>query len=311
MKQYVYGVDVGGTNIKLGLFDVDGMSMIDQQEILTPNKDHDTTIFQAIYTVISNMNTQNHLSFDDIKGVGLAVPCPVKNGFVKKCPNLKWSNFDIAGKMKTYLPKHIKVVVSNDATVAAFGENMSLEKPYMNAVFYTLGTGVGGGIIIDGKILEGGTGLGGEIGHMHVYDEEEETCGCGSQGCLEQICGTSGILNATKKLAKTNSTNIDLNHLTVKAVFDAAKNHDEVAFKVVNRVAEYIAISASILAVTLDPEVFIIGGGVSKAGEFLIELIVKHYKKHARFSTADIPFILARTGNSAGIIGAAYISMTK
>ena len=150
-----------------------------------------------------------------------------------------------------------------------------------NAVLITLGTGVGGGIIIDGNIHEGSMGYGGEIGHLRVYEENELTCGCGSKGCLEQICGTKGILDYTRQLSEKNETTIDLNRLSVKTVFDAAKDGDKIANKVIDRVAKYLAISASSLAMIIDPEVFIIGGGVSKAGSFLIDKIEKYYKSEA------------------------------
>jgi glucokinase len=146
---------------------------------------------------------------------------------------------------------------------------------------------------------------------MKVYDGETNLCGCGSNGCLEQICGTAGILNYAKELSLTEKSIIDFKTLSVKSVFDAAKIGDALGLQVVNRVAEYMAISASILAVVLDPEVFIIGGGISRAGQFFIDLITKHYKKHARFSSYKTPFILAATGNNAGIIGAAYLIKDK
>jgi glucokinase len=287
------------------------MNLLDKTEIKTPKNNQDSSIFQAIYTSISSLNSVRSIDFEQIEGIGLAVPCPVKNGYVERCPNLEWNKFDIEEQMKPFYPNHVTIRVSNDATIAAYGESMALEKPFMNAVFYTLGTGVGGGIIIDGKILEGGSGLGGEIGHMKMFDGATEDCGCGSRGCLEQICGTAGILNYATELAQIQNTSLDMSKLSVKAVFDGAKEGDELSLKVVNRVAEYIAISASILAVVLDPEVFIIGGGISQAGEFFIELIKKHYPKHARFTTGKIPFILAKTGNDAGIIGAAYIAKNK
>jgi glucokinase len=312
MQKFVYGIDVGGTNLKFGLFEFNEMNLVDQIEISTPDSNHEVSIFESIFNTIKHVNNRNGISLDQIHGIGLAVPCPVKNGYVKRCPNLSWRELDITTSMRNYFPQEVKVVVSNDANVAAFGENMVLEKPFINAVFYTLGTGVGGGIIIDGKILEGGTGLGGEIGHIHMFDDDSsEKCGCGSTGCLEQVSGTSAILKYAKELLLTASSNLDRNNLSVKAIFDAAKSGDDVAMKVVNRVADYIAKSASILAVVLDPEVFIIGGGISKAGDYLIQLIQGHYKKYARFTTGNIPFILARTGNNAGIIGAAYIAKQK
>ncbi len=311
MKKYVYGVDVGGTNLKFGLFDIISMQLIDQFEIETPKSNHEISIFQSIFDTVSLLNQKSNITIDEIKGIGLAVPCPVKSGCVNKCPNLNWKNLDIVKSMQKLFSNKVDIVVSNDANMAAYGENMTLEQPYMNAVFYTLGTGVGGGIIIDGNLLEGGTGLGGEIGHMHMFDDSIIECGCGSKGCLEQICGTSGILNYAIELSNRNHTILDKNRLTVKSIFDAAKADDEVALTVVRRVADYIAKSASILSVVLDPEVFIIGGGISKAGDFLIQLIDSQYKKYARFTTANIPFILAKTGNNAGIIGAAYLAKNK
>ncbi|MDO9630239.1 MAG: ROK family protein [Acholeplasmataceae bacterium] len=304
MKKYVYGVDIGGTNIKFGLFSSPEMELIQKAESSTPLSNHETSIFSLVGEVIESMNKKNCIEMSQIEGVGIAVPCPVKNGYVEKCPNLKWEKLDIYASMNKYLPSNLKIAVSNDANIAAYGENQSLEIPHNNAVFYTLGTGVGGGIIIDGEILEGRTGAGGEIGHMHVF-EGTEPCSCGLSGCLEQVCGTSAILKQTIEFSKEYPTRLDLNKLTVKDVFDYAKDGDIVAMKVIDRIGEYMAISASILAVSLDPDIFIIGGGVSKAGDILIDTIKKHYKKHARFNTGDIPFILARTGNDAGIIGAA------
>jgi glucokinase len=304
MQKYVYGIDIGGTNIKYGLFSIPKMELIQKNENPTPTTNHETSIFQLVADTICMMNEKNNIDMSQIEGVGIAVPCPVKNGYVEKCPNLKWQKLDIYSTLSKYLPKEVKIAVSNDANIAAYGENQSLDKPHRNAIFYTLGTGVGGGIIIDGEILEGRTGAGGEIGHMHVF-EGDEPCSCGLSGCLEQVCGTYAILKQAREFSSNYPTQLNLDKLTVKDVFDYAKAGDIVAMKVVDRIGEYMAISASILSVSLDPDVFIIGGGVSKAGDILINSIKEHYKKHARFKTGDIPFILAKTGNDAGIIGAA------
>lgn len=306
MKQYIYGIDIGGTNIKLGLFDKDTLKLIQTSEIKTPLERQEIAIFEHIAKEISEINLKQQLTWDDIDGIGLAVPCPVKNGFVQKCPNLNWQTMDIAKTMALFLPEHVAVNVSNDATLAALGENNSLEHPFKNAILFTLGTGVGGGVIVDGKILEGGTGLGGEIGHIPIPIETDELCGCGSKGCLEQVCGTKAMFKKTKALAKHQPTSINLDHLSVKAIFDAAKQGDSVGLEVVHGVAKAIAYSASILSVVLDPEVFILGGGVSKAGQFLVDLIEQYYQPYARFHTGSVPFILAKTGNNAGMIGAAH-----
>lgn len=306
MALFIVGVDVGGTNIKIGLFQKDSMQLIEKFEYKTPQVNQEHSILETIYSEITGLLARNFLSMTNLYGVGLAVPCPVKDGYVATCPNLSWKNIDLINKMEVLFPEHVKFAVSNDASIAALGENESLEIPYQNAVLFTMGTGIGGGVIIDGKIYEGSHGFGGEIGHMHVYNEDNLTCGCGSKGCLEQICGTKGILDYVRHLAQSEHTIIDLNRLSVKAVFDAAKKGDGVGIKTVERVAHHIAISASIIAMIVDPEVFIIGGGISKAGNYLIDLIEKHYKSVARFSTGKIPFILAKTGNDAGIIGAAH-----
>jgi len=305
MQKYVYGVDIGGTNIKFGLFSIPKMELIQKHENITPLTNHDVSVFTLVADTINKMNKKNNIEMSQVGGVGIAVPCPVKNGYVEKCPNLKWEKLDIHLSLRNYLPCNMKIAVSNDANIAAYGENQSLEIPHKNAVFYTLGTGVGGGIIIDGEILEGRTGAGGEIGHMHVF-EGTEPCSCGLSGCLEQVCGTSAILKKARELSLIYPTQLNLEKLTVKDVFDYAKANDVVAMKVVDRIGEYMAISASILSVSLDPDIFIIGGGISKAGDILIDTIKTHYIKHARFGTGNIPFILAKTGNDAGIIGAAH-----
>ncbi len=311
MNKYIYGFDVGGTSIKIGLFDFNSMKMIDHYEVLTPKLDHHVAIFETIHENVLACNLKNDIDMIDILGIGIDVPCPVKNGYVNSCANLKLNRIDLIKTMQQYIPKHIELMVGNDATLAALGENSSLEFPYNNAVLITLGTGVGGGIILDGKIVEGATGLGGEIGHIRVYDEEEKICGCGSKGCLEQICGTASILEYTEKLLQTQQSSLDIRHLSVKAIFDAAKQGDPVGLNTAHRVAKYLGIAASIIAITIEPDVFIIGGGISKSGQFLIELVDKYYQENARFTTGVIPFKLAKTGNQAGMIGSAILVKNK
>lgn len=308
MKNYTFGIDVGGTNIKVGLFKITKFELIEKIEFSTPQSEHETTIFDEVMIATGELLDKHHLSYDDIHGFGFAIPCPVKDGFVHKCPNLHWSNINVIKLMQNRLPDHVKIAVSNDANIAAYGENESLDIPHHNAIFYTLGTGVGGGIIVEGEIIEGRTGAGGEIGHMPIFDTDE-VCGCGKSGCLEQVCGTKAILTNARKLMKNHQTILDSHHLTVKSIFDAAKKGDPVGEKVVDDMGKYIGLSASILAVSLDPDVIIIGGGIAKAGDILIDSIKKHYQLNARFNTTDVPIILAKTGNDAGIIGAAKYSM--
>lgn len=304
MKKYVYGVDVGGTFLKIGLFSKDDDHLINKSQISTPKKNHMTSIFEAIIDEMKVINKTQNIDFNDIAGVGLAIPCPTKNGYVSTCANLDFCDFDLVQNFKQLLPSHVNVKVGNDATLAALGENNSLENPFDSAVLITLGTGVGGGVILNSQIIEGKTGLGGEIGHIKVFDTDL-VCGCGAQGCLEQVCGTKGILSfAAEQKDKIGSV---LNEsFSVKDVFDAAKENDKAALNTVNRVCEYLAIAAVNISMLIEPEVFIIGGGISKAGDFLLEIVKKYFNKHARFNTSDIPFILATTGNDAGMIGAYY-----
>jgi len=170
--KYSFGIDVGGTNIKIGLFEVDPFRLVDKREVSTPKYNHTTSIFEVTKKNMTDLLDLHHITYNDVHGVGFAIPCPVKNGYVVKCPNLKWESLDVISSMRDLLEPHIKVVVSNDANIAAYGENYSLEVPLQNAIFYTLGTGVGGGIIIDGKIVEGRTGAGGEIGHMQIFEQK-------------------------------------------------------------------------------------------------------------------------------------------
>lgn len=306
--KYTFGIDIGGTNIKVGLFKITEFSLIEKTEVSTPRDNHMFSIFERTKEIMESLMNNNNISYDEIHGVGFAVPCPVKDGYVETCPNLDWENIDIIEKMKNVLPEHIKVVVSNDANIAAYGENYSLETPFQNAIFYTLGTGVGGGIIVNGQIVEGRTGSGGEVGHMPVF-EGTDVCGCGKTGCLEQVCGTKAILNYARELSKKYDSEIDFSNLTVKSIFDAAKNNDLIGQLVLNRVAKYMALSTSILAVSLDPDIIIIGGGIARAGQILIDTIKMYYQNYARFGTIDIPFVLAKTGNDAGIIGAAKYTL--
>jgi len=306
--KYTFGIDVGGTNIKLGLFSVMPFVLLEKREIKTPQLDHTVSIFKTISEHIKELLCKYLIDDNNVIGLGLAVPCPIKDGFISVCPNLQWSNLNVIESMKQWLPPHYRVVVSNDANIAAYGENYTLDRPFKNAIFYTLGTGVGGGIIANGHIVEGRTGSGGEIGHMPIF-EGTEVCGCGHTGCLEQVCGTKAILSYARELSTQYESIIDFSHLTVKSIFDAEKLNDPIGHLVVDRVAKHMALSASMLAVSLDPDIFIIGGGIARAGQGLIDRIREYYSHYARFGTKDVPFVLAKTGNDAGIIGAAKYTL--
>lgn len=203
------------------------------------------------------------------------------------------------------------VALGNDANVAALGEAwMGGAKHQQDSVMVTLGTGVGGGIIIDGKIVPGKHGLGGEIGHMHVRESETEKCNCGGKGCLEQISSATGIVREAKRLLATKkvaSRLALLEDITAKDILDAAKAGDAIALEVVDTVSKYLGIALSHLAMTVDPEIFVIGGGVSKAGDFLIDKIREKFEYYTPITKNKADIVLAKLGNDAGIYGAAKL----
>lgn len=176
-------------------------------------------------------------------------------------------------------------------------------------ILVTLGTGVGGGIIINGKILTGATGAAGEIGHIHVQDGEEDACGCGNHGCLEQYSSATGITRLANKLLKSSKKDSVLRNgeVSAKAVFDAVKERDELAIQVAEQFGEYLGNALSSIAAVVNPEAFVIGGGVSKAGEILLDYIRPYYQKNVFHGSRDAKFKLATLGNDAGIYGAAKL----
>ena len=250
---------------------------------------------------------------DEVEGVGLGVPGPVNNeGMVFVAVNLGWSMKNVKKELEALI--NIPVAVGNDANVAALGELwLGAAAGSKDAIMFTLGTGVGGGVIVDGKVVAGVHGAGGEIGHISVVLEDGNQCNCGKKGCLETVASATGIVRETEKyLAATEdaSTLRDLEKIEAKDVFDAAKAGDAVGMKMVDQLGRYIGLAAANLAVTTDPEKIIIGGGVSKAGSILIETIQKHYQAYTFSAVRETEFVLAELGNDAGIVGSAYLAKT-
>ena len=253
MKKYAFGVDIGGTTIKIGLFETSG-NLIEKWEIPTRTQENGTYILNDIAEAIAAKLAEKNISEKEIEGIGVGVPGPVgDDGTVYKCVNLGWSVFNVAIELER--KTGFKVKVGNDANVAA------------------LGAGVGGGVIINEKIIPGSDGAAGEIGHLRVKERETETCGCGNHGCLEQYASATGIARVTKKYLEEHDDETVLRNtpeLTAKAIFDAAKLGDEVAIKMVDETAKILAKGLSLVACVVNPQVFVIGGGMSKAGDFLI-----------------------------------------
>lgn len=307
MANYVFGVDVGGTTVKLGLFDING-NVMDKWEIPTRTQDGGTNILPDIAAGIQAKMNEKGIAREDVAGVGVGVPGPVDgNGIVHRAVNLGWNQFDLKKEL-TGLLGGMRVEGGNDANVAALGEMWKGGgQGYRNLVAVTLGTGVGGGIIINGKIMTGATGAGGEIGHIHVEDNETESCGCGNYGCLEEYASATGITRlANRALRASDKESILRNgEVSAKTVFDAVKAGDELAIEVAKKFGEYLGKGLGVIAGVINPEIFVIGGGVSKAGEILFDYIKPPYERTVFHASKDIVFALATLGNDAGIYGAA------
>ena len=308
MKKYAYGVDIGGTTVKMGFFETTG-KLVDTWEIPTRTENSGELILPDIAASIKENNEKHGIEMGDIEGIGMGVPGPVKDdGTVLRCVNLGWGVFNVAQSLSV-LCGGIKVKAGNDANVAALGEMwQGGGKGYSNVVMVTLGTGVGGGIILNGKMLFGVNGAGGEIGHICVDENETEICGCGNTGCLEQYTSATGVVRlATRAMASSDKKSAlrDLETVTAKDVFDLAKIGDELAKTVVDEQAHILGRTLAQIACVVDPEIFVIGGGVSKAGSILTDAVKEYFVKYAFHACRGTKFALAELGNDAGIYGAA------
>lgn len=307
MANHVFGVDVGGTTVKMGLFDSDG-NVLDKWEIPTRTEDGGKNILPDIAESIQAKMTEKNIAKEDVAGVGVGVPGPVDGfGVVHKAVNLGWNKFNLKEEL-TDLLHGMRVEGGNDANVAALGEMWKGGgQGYQNLVAVTLGTGVGGGIIINGEIMTGATGAGGEIGHIHVEDNETESCGCGNYGCLEEYASATGITRLANRTLQASGKESVLRtgEVSAKTVFDAVKAGDELAIEIAKQFGEYLGKGLGVIAGVINPEIFVIGGGVSKAGEVLFDYIRPSFEATVFHGCKNAVFALATLGNDAGIFGAA------
>ena len=308
MGKYCIGVDIGGTTVKIGLFTAEG-KIEDKWEIATRKDEGGSLILSDIAASVEEKLQAEGIQKADVIGIGMGIPGPItEDGTVLKCVNLGWGIFNVAEEV-TKLTGIENVKVGNDANVAALGEMwQGGGKGHKNMVMMTLGTGVGGGIILNEKILTGSKGAAGEIGHITVNYDEEDTCNCGKRGCLEQFASATGIVKEAKRLLLVSnkpSKLRELQYLSAKGIFDVAKEGDELANDLVDQLTHYLGIAASHIAAVVDPEVFVIGGGVSKAGDILTTGIKENYEKNVMFALQHKEFKLAELGNDAGIYGCA------
>ncbi|MCR5194811.1 MAG: ROK family glucokinase [Pseudobutyrivibrio sp.] len=307
MANYGFGLDLGGTTCKCGLFTIEG-ELVEKWEVPTDTSNGGVNILKNLAKTVLDKMEEKNLSKDDVWGVGIGIPGPVSgDGVVNRCVNLGWGVFNVEQEFSECLGG-IKVKAGNDANVAALGEAwMGAAKEYQSSVMVTLGTGVGGGVIINDEIITGAAGAAGEIGHIRVNYTEENACGCGNHGCLEQYCSATGIARLAKiRLAQNEdaSTLRGIEPLDAKAVFDEAKKGDAVAKEVAKRACEYLAQGLQVISSVVNPEAFVIGGGVSKAGQYLIDEVEYRFNQIAFHGCRNTKIILATLGNDAGIYGA-------
>lgn len=305
MNKIGFGVDIGGTTIKMGVFHEDGV-LIDKFEIPTRTEDKGSHILDDISSSIESKLKALNKTIEDVIGVGIGVPGPVgKDGIVYGCVNLGWDTMDVAAILHKRLNTTIKF--GNDANVAALGEMwQGGGKGYRDVLMITLGTGVGAGVIIDGKILSGTHGAGGEIGHVHVNEEEQERCGCGKKGCLEQYASANGIVRIANQMLKQSNRKTSLSNfekLTSKDIYDEARNGDGLAKEIVDQTCRILGKSIANACNLIDPEVVVIGGGVSKAGDILINGLEKYFTQYVFHACEKTKMNLALLGNDAGIYG--------
>ena len=307
MSKYCFGIDVGGTSVKCGLFQTDG-TLADKWEIPTRTENQGENILPDVAEAIRNKMQERGIDKADVAGVGIGIPGPINTKGEAACAvNLYWGFKPVAKELSelTGLPAK----AGNDANVAALGEAWKgAAAGAQNVVMATLGTGVGGGIIVGGKIVAGHHGAGGEIGHANIVHSENEKCNCGNSGCLEQYASATGIVRVARQILESSSETSTLRgieKLTAKDVLDAFKAGDVLAGKIMEQVGDKLGGALAFIAAVVDPEAIVIGGGVSKAGQPLIDCIQKYYRQYAFSLCKDTPMVIASLGNDAGIYGAA------
>lgn len=311
MNSYVFGVDIGGTAIKLGLFSCDG-TLLEKWELPTNTRSHGEHILPDVARSMEAKLSEKGIEAHEVSGIGMGVPGPVAaDGTVNECVNLGWGVFNIKEQMNALLPGIPNICAGNDANVAALGELwQGGGKGFHSAVMVTLGTGVGGGVVMNGSIVPGANGAAGEIGHITVEPRETESCNCGKCGCLEQYASATGIVRlANRMLARcdTPSQLRSMEHFSAKDICDLAREGEEMSVSILDRCGYYLGLAMSYVSCTVDPQIFIVGGGMSRAGQVVIRAIRRYYQQFAFSPSAHCPIVLAQLGNDAGIYGGAKL----
>ena len=309
MKEYAFGIDLGGTTAKIGLFTTSG-ALLEKWEVATDTSNAGEHILENLAAAVLGKMKEQSIQPEQVEGVGIGVPGPVLDSSIVPivCANLGgWGERNVSAQLSGLLDG-LKVLVGNDANVAALGEIwMGAAKGAKNAVMVTLGTGVGGGVVVNGKVIDGVHGAGGEIGHITVNRHETAICGCGKRGCLEQYSSATGVVRCMKKLLDENPDAdcvLRGRDFEAKDVFDAARNGDALAAREVDEMSDTLGMALANIASTVDPEAFLVGGGVARAGDVLFAPLNKHFQEYAFKSCRETPIKQASLGNDAGIYGA-------
>lgn len=317
-SRLLLGIDVGGTTVKLAFIDEEG-TVNQKWEINTDRKENGKYIMRDVAETVLEKVKELKINKKQILAAGVGAPgyIDVENGVIVEAVNLGWKNYPIQQELEQLL--NIPVVVDNDANLAAGGEKWKgAGEGAENLLAVTLGTGVGGGIIAGGEIIHGESGLAGEIGHIAAVKDGGAKCNCGKYGCLETVASATGIarlgLVAIKENPKGYLKSIldEVGTISAKDVFDGAKKGDMIALNVVNESTGHLGFVLANLANALNPETIVIGGGVSKAGSFLVEYIREAFNQFAIPKIAkETTLKIAQLENDAGVIGAAWLAKQK
>ena len=309
---YYVGIDLGGTNTKIGLLDEDG-NILFSTIVKTESEQGLEKTVERLANILKIQVSNLNISFEDVAGVGLGVPGPVANGrIVKFWANFPWPvDVDLAAEFEKHLGVSVKV--DNDVNVITLGEMWKGGgRGYKNVLGLAIGTGIGGGVVVNGKLVSGKNGGGGEVGHIKV-ERDGKLCGCGQEGCWEAYASATGLVREAKSRLTVNKNNLLYERtkdreVEAKDIFDAARDGDEFSLNLVDYEAEFIALGIGNLLNVLDTDVVVVGGGIALAGDILFDKINEKLRKYAMLSTLEgLKIVQAELGNDAGIYGAAYL----
>ncbi len=317
-KKYIVGIDLGGTKISGAVSDKDG-KLLYMKTIDTLASEGSVNVIGRITWLINHVLSELNISNEDVFGVGIASPGPLNSdeGIIIETPNLPFKNFPLKKAVES--ATGIKTFIDNDANAAALGEFLfGAGKEAENLIYITVSTGVGGGIIINKKLYRGKSGNAGEIGHMTV-EPNGPRCNCGNYGCLEVMSSGTAIariakerLNHTENIKNVESLLSTFENITPKEVFECASKGDKLALEVVDYTSNYLGIGIASLINIFDPEMIIIGGGVSKVGDMLFDRLKKvALERSFEVMSNTVKIVPASLGTDAGLIGALAIVSSK